>query len=273
MSIFAGTSEIKSIKAGAADVKAVYAGSEKVWPVEVEVPTIPTHVFADRVIHNWGNGGPDTPGGQYDTQFGPAMSGCNMRPHDFHLMIGACINGVSVYEGVWETGHDEDHQATATFYSFDDPQMKVFASIGVASKDITNSTHYIKMKANYTYYPYDFTAYSWVIHYEAMGSPDEGDLTWRRYNWSGGEMPILEGGIPNSIGIMCGAVVKVGSGANYHGVLGKQGGLSPSKTISVSGGYKYFRFDGDGKYEYDGQTPSGNIASRAFVYKKPTEGV
>lgn len=273
MSIFAGTSEIKSIRAGTADVKAVYAGNEKVWPVEVEVPTIPTHVFADRVIHDWGNGGPDTPGGQYATQVGSAISGCNMRPHDFHLMIGVCQNGVAVYEGVWETGHDERHQAKATTYTAGATQAKVFSSIGVASKDITNSTHYIKMKANDANYPYDFTAYSWVIPYEAMGSPDEGDLEWRQSNWTGGNVPILEGGIPNSIGIMCGAVVKIGSGANYYGVLGKQGGLSPSKAISVSGGYKYFRFDENGRYEYDEQVPDGNIASRAFIYKKPTEGV
>jgi hypothetical protein len=271
MSIFAGTSEVKSIKAGTTDVKAVYAGDKKVWPSAVQIPTAPNHSFRNRVIYQYGQGGPDNAGNVWQTETGPYIANCNVREHDFHLMIGGCVGGINVYDGVTETGFEgQRHIATSTGYVLGPPQSKAFASVGVASRDVTNSNHYVKMRVNDQYFAYDFLAYAWVIPHEALGDPDEGTLAWKESSTlQGVSEVVITGGIPGAAGLMCGCIYKAGEGAKYSGLLNTQGGLSKDKRYSISGGYKYFNFDANGEYRDSAPDAVGEIALRTFIYRSP----
>jgi hypothetical protein len=99
MSIKAGTAEVNKIYAGSTPVKSVYAGDKKVWPSVVQIPTAPNHTFRNRVIYQYGQGGPDPFDSVWQTETGPYTANCNVREHDFHLMIGGCVGGVNVYDG------------------------------------------------------------------------------------------------------------------------------------------------------------------------------
>lgn len=271
MSIFAGTSEIKSIRAGTADVKAVYAGNEKVWPAEVQIPTAPNHNYSGRVIYTDGASGPTPPGSPYQTVTGSAINGCNIREHDIHLMIGACTGGTAVYEGVWETGYEgQKHQAISSTHILGPPQGHMFSSIGVAARDVTSSDHYIITKATNTYYAIDFLAYAWVIPHEALSNPDESTLMWKNTSSEGGNQDVVvEGGVPGAAGVMCAMTYQTGAGANYSGLLGKQGGSSKRGQYSISGGYKYFNFDARGEYIDPAPNSPGQITLRTFIFRNP----
>ena len=265
MSIFAGSTEVKSIKFGTTDVKAVYAGDTKVWPVGVPIPDAPNHNYAGRVIYSYGQ--PFDGNGQFYTERGSSATGCNIQTGDVHIMLCAHRGGVDPYANTWDFGYglNDSHifKGQDTYYA---DALKLSVGIHVANSNSTAPRHYMTDKANTSFYPFDFLAYAWVIPKEALGDPDAGSL--QGVDASPTQPIVILDGIPNGIAIVaCGAASL--SSADYKNLTHKQSGQSNGRGFYLAGGYKYIRLDSNGQYREELDIDAvGECAERLFVYRR-----